>query len=509
MIARHVLLPVASGLLLAASAPPTVTPVLPFVALVPLAVFLTDLPGGVAGERAAALGGAFAGALQHAWGLRWMAATLGAIAGEWVGRAVFIAVVAALAALTGAAAWALHRAAARGRPIPFAAALPVAWTALEWGLAHLPFGLGFPWAPLGLGLARWPRSIGIAELAGVGGVTFWLGGVNGLIADGIVAARTRRGRTRAGALLATAALLAAVPIAWGHLRAAALELREVGAVAALSAPRAVGASDPERAAAGVGAADLALAAVPRDAAELVVLPEMLVPLDPGSAAAAAPFARLRARADALGAPILVGALGVDGAGEHNSALLVRGVAEGETGPPFRADKRHLVPGVERATLGSGSWLTRGAAGFAPGVGVPVAALERVRVGVLVCYDVAFASAARAAVSAGARAIAVLTSDAWFGEGGGREAGVAQQLAHLTYRAVETRTGAARASAGGPAVLVDPTGRIVARAEAAGAPSAPAVALGVLRAANRPTLYVRTGDRVGPAAVVALAVLLIL
>ena len=120
---------------------------------------------------------------------------LTAVAGPAAGWLVFVAVLAVLAGATGAAAWGTHRLLTGRHPLPAALALPITWTALEWGLAHLPFGLAFPWAPLGLGLARWPELLGPAELVGVGGVTAWLACVNGLLASAVnrvpVAARAR------------------------------------------------------------------------------------------------------------------------------------------------------------------------------------------------------------------------------------------------------------------------------------------------------------------------------
>ncbi len=78
-------LPVASGLLLAASTPPAPSPILPFIALVPLAILLRRLPDDPRGAFAAVGAGMVAGALQHAWGLRWLPFTLGAVAGPATG----------------------------------------------------------------------------------------------------------------------------------------------------------------------------------------------------------------------------------------------------------------------------------------------------------------------------------------------------------------------------------------------------------------------------------------
>ena len=496
--------PVATGLLLAASAPPSPSPLLPFVALAPLAGWVATLPPGAAGALAVVRGGLLVGALQHGWGLRWLPGTLAAVAGPAVGWSAAAAVVAVLAGFTAAAVWALHRLATGPRPVPLAVALAVTWTALEWTLAHLPVGLAFPWAPLGLGLARWPEALGVAELAGVSGVTAWLAATSGLIADAGVRARSGRARpawTTAGLAL----LVGAAPAAWGVARAGALDAPVVGRVAALALTVAPGGPALDRATTGMSAVERALAARAPGEADLIALPEMLLPLDLDTPAGAPLLARLRALAGRAHAPVLVGVLGVEGRREYNSALLVTAApgADGEP-TPFRADKRRLVPGAERASAVRAPWLAAGqsATGYTAGAGWPVARLGALRVGALVCYEVAFAADARRLVRNGANALVALTSDAWFGDGARGRAGVAQQTAHLALRAVETRTGAVRASNGGPALVLRPTGREEAHAE-------PGVAAGPLRASPRRTLFVRTGDLAGPAAVLLFVALLAL
>ena len=502
---RRALVPLASGVLLAAATPPAPSPLLPFVALVPLAVYLMGTRTDARAALAAIRAGMLAGAVQHGWGLRWLPFTLTAVAGPAVGWLVFAAVLAVLAGATGAAAWGTHRLLTGRHPLPVALALPITWTALEWGLAHLPFGLAFPWAPLGLGLARWPEMLGPAELVGVGGVTAWLACVNGLLAGAVnrapVAARAR-GASVTVAAGAAALLVGVMPVTWGFARASVLggELAAppVGRVTAVALAVPPGAANLEWTATAVDAAESALEGLAEGVTDLVVLPEMIVAVDPASPAGASQVGRLSDRAAQLGAPILVGTLGVEDGRPFNSAVLVSGRGIGE----FRADKRHLVPGVERATVVRAPWLAPVASGgYAEGDGWPVAVAGPLRVGVLLCYEVAFSADARALVRNGANAIAALTSDAWFGGGpGARGAGIAQQMAHLTVRVVETRVGAVRASNGGPAALFGPVGREEGRA-------APGLVAGIVRAAPRQTLFVRTGDLAGPLAALGLLLLL--
>ena len=487
-----------SGALLAAATPPALSPVLPFLALVPLAAHLARLParGGVLAVEA----GALAAAVQHGWGLRWLPGTLTAIAGPAVGGAASLAVLLTLSAFGGAAAWSAWRL-LRAR-VPLAAALALAWTALDWTLAHLPFGLAFPWAPLGLGLARWPAAVGIAEWVGVNGLTTWMAVVNGLVASALVG-RLREGTPRPHAtlpVLAGALLVALVPVAWGLHRARTLATVAAGEVAVLALDVPADAPPELRAAAAL----TALERVPARARppELVALPEMALPLEAASSAGRAALARVRGESRRLGAPILVGALIVRAGAEYNSALLVGGA-------PFRADKRRLVPGAERGIAAAPPWLAPGA-GYEPGRGWPVLRAGRLRAGVLLCYEVAFAEDARRLVRGGARALVALSSDAWFGGPsaaagamlGVREAGIAQQLAHLTLRVVETRTAGVRSANGGPAAVVEPTGRQRLR-RTGGALHAE------LRAVPGLTLFVRIGDWLGPGAALLLVLALTL
>ena len=501
-----VLGPLASGVLLAAATPPAPSPLLPFVALVPLAAYLLGTRGDARAALVAIHAGMLAGAVQHGWGLRWLPFTLAAVAGPVAGWVGFAAVLAVLAAATGAAAWGTHRLLTGRRPLPVALVLPITWTALEWGLAHLPFGLAFPWAPLGLGLARWPEILGPAELIGVGGVTAWLACVNGLLAGAFDRASASARARRSGLMYVSgvAALLVAVlPATWGFARASAirgeLAAPPVGRVAAVALAVPPGVADLEWTETAVSAAENALEGLAEGATDLVVLPEMIVAVDPASPGGEVQVGRLSDRAEELGAPVLVGTLGVAEGSSFNSAVLLSGRGIGG----FRADKRHLVPGVERATVVRAPWLAPvGSGGYAPGKGWPVAIAGPLRVGVLLCYEVAFGADARALVRNGANALAALTSDAWFGGGpGARRAGIAQQMAHLTVRVVETRTGAVRASNGGPAAMLGPTGREEYRA-------APGLVMGVLYTVPSRTLFVRTGDLAGPLASLSLLLLLV-
>jgi len=313
--------------------------------------------------------------------------------------------------------------------------------------------------------------------------------VNGLCAAAVIAWTGARGPRVAARALTGALVLALLPVGWGARRAASLGEGAGGAsVLALALDVPPEAAPELRAEAAVAAAER-LVPGRRAEARVVALPEMAVPLDADSAPARPFLARLGALAREEGAPVLVGARGTRSARALNSALLVGG-------PAFRADKRRLVPGAESGAALAPAWLAP-ASGYARGEGWPVLRLGPLRAGVLICWEVAFASDARRLARAGARSLVVLSNDGWFGGAAGpREAGVAQQLAHLTVRAIETRRGAVRSANGGPAAEVSPVGR-VRRVEPPGA------LLAFLPADPPDTLFLRTGDWVGPLAAAAL------
>ncbi len=126
-------------------------------------------------------------------------------------------------------------------------------------------------------------------------------------------------------------------------------------------------------------------------------------------------------------------------------------------------KRKLVPFGEyiplRPVLG---WLEKVApigGDFTPGdspapLVVPVGR-NQVRFGMLICYEDIFPALAREEAREGADVLAVLTNNAWFGEG----AAAYQHAAHSVLRAVETRRPVVRCGNGGWSGWIDEFGRI--------------------------------------------------
>lgn len=504
-------LPVLSGVLLALSFPPARLLVPVFVALVPLLLFIASRPDDPGGRWSATRGGIVTGVVYFGLQLYWIAVAL--IRYSVLAIPAYLGMVAVLAGLTGAFAWAIHFTRQRpGVQLPLAVTVAVFWTMLEWTQAHLG-DLAFPWLGLGTALAPFPTLAGAADLVGARGLTFWIAGVNGLIASIVLAPRPRRARVRARELATLGAVLA-VPMVYGVVRSATLETRPVARVAIVQP------NIPEDVKLGPAGLDSSLVALRSltlslegTRLDLVAWPEVALPED---------FLRsdrLRLTAHGLservGAPILVGAYGVDRHDRpttYNSAFLVDGRRPVDA-VADRYDKRRLVPFIERIPFIDPRLLTGGRDDARFG------ALERGRerpamavpgggaFGVLICYESTFAPLARSYRAAGADYLVNITNDAWYGrpEWWGRTPALWQHPAHMVLRAIETRTGVVRAANTGISMFIDPLGRTDHETPLFEA----GVAVGTVRTTHGVSGFVRWGDWVGALAVLFGVMVLVL
>lgn len=483
----------ASAVLLFAAFPPFHLVAPSFLALVPLSL----AAWGARTPRRAARAGFVFGLLHYGLLLHWMVPALARLTAA---APLVYATAVVLLGLSQALACGVLGVFRRGGRIPLWCALPLAWTAVEWGVAHVPGTLAYPWLGLGTSLTGYPELAGIAELAGARGVTFWLALVNGLVAEAVVAGgRARRlldGLGSARAWLAAALLVAAVPAAWGIWRVRHLEVRPGPVVAAVRTTLRGGPDEVVSDLEALTAVDSLLAAEAARAPSLVVLPEGTFRDGLAQPELVAGLGDLSRR---IGAPVLFGVVRAAerGAGRYNSAALAG--PGGLAGDPY--DKRRLVPWVERVPL-AGVFSAEGENPLRAGGAWTVFDAGVHRVGALICYEAAFAGAARAFRHAGARVLVNMTNDAWFARAG--TFAVAQHEAHLVMRAIETRTGVVRSANFGPAGFVDPAGRIRGRI------TGPAAGVTTARvdAADAPTWYVRTGDVAGPGAAAVLLLLLV-
>lgn len=490
---------------MAASFPPLHPLVLPFVGLVPYAVWVQGLDPGREGRHAAVRGSLLFGALHFGVLFYWIAVAL-----VWFTALAIPAFLCALAILAGLSAlmgWVLHRALHEARA-PVWIALPVAWTAAEWFRAHWPGPLAFPWLGLGTSLTAFPRLVGVAELVGTRGVGFWLAMINGLLATLLV---SRVGAGRRTWLAGVTVLLVLAPAGWGAWRAATLELREVGPVAVVQPhiPEHLKLEPAVALDSTFASLDRLMARLEPGAARLVVMPEVTFTTYPRAGGARWVLERVQGYAREAGAPVLFGSLGIaadaaGGSAPFNSAFLME--PQGLAG--YQYDKRYLVPVVERVPLVPAAWLRRLEyfGKFGVGEGWPLAQVDETRYGALICYESTYPEAARRLRLEGADVLVNLTNDSWYGREPlwTRTTALWQHPAHLVMRAIENRMGVVRAANTGISLFVDPVGRIHGATPLFQAD----LRVDTVRTTDVVTFYTRHGDLVGSGAAAA-ALLLVL
>lgn len=125
----------------------------------------------------------------------------------------------------------------------------------------------------------------------------------------------------------------------------------------------------------------------------------------------------------------------------------------------RSDKIHLVPFGEYVPLGRFfpfiSKMVVGIGDFSPGERATPLSVGRTQIGTLICAEAVFPELGRAYVNNGARILANITNDAWFG----RSSASYQHLSIAAFRAVETRTPMVRAANTGVTAIIDQNGHI--------------------------------------------------
>ena len=336
------------------------------------------------------------------------------------------------------------------------------WTAAVWVLqealrARLPFG-GFPWGKLAFSQGdSW-----LTPLAALGGaplVSFVVALLGGALAWGVLRLRARplgAVATVAGALVAAGGTAALVPVPTSGNESA------VVAVVQGNVPRLGLDFNAQRAAVldNHVTATRELAAAVRAGREpqpdLVVWPENASDIDPFEDPQA--YAAIDAAVKDVGVPVLVGAV-LQGPGDKisNSGI----VWDPQTGPGARYVKQHPVPFGEYIPYRS---LVRKITtkvdlvprDFAAGNEVGVLDVGPVRIGDVICFEVAYDDLVREAVSEGGRLLVVQTNNATFGRSGETE----QQLAMSRLRAVEHGRTVLVAATSGISAVIAPDGELV-------------------------------------------------
>lgn len=515
--ARNRSLPIWSGIFLAAAFPPFHLILPSFFGLAPLVVWLNRLGSTRDDEMEAGRGGFLFGLVYFGLLLHWIA-----VAMVWFNSWAIPAYLSVVCLFAWGTKWVCrltHRLQHHSL-VPGWVAFGLAWTALEWGRAHLPGELAFPWLGLGHSLTGFPVLAGAADVVGARGLTLWLAWSNALAAAIWVARGTRRQRAHGapergmGPQVMLWVALVTLPMIYGFGRASSLRLESVAPVAVIQPSIAEDVKLAEdagidatfaaverlmqRATAGRGATLGRGAGETDDAAavELFVWPEMTffahIEMD------AALNARIEQAAAGVSAPILFGAVGsgdetVEPVMPYNSAFMI----EGGRRTDFRYDKRRLVPMIERVPFLPVRWFGDEVVygGYGRGTALPLGRTSGGDAfGVLICSESMYPELAREYRQAGARFLVNITNDAWFGREAwyARTGAVWQHPAHLVMRAIENRMGIVRSANTGLSFFVDPLGRVSERTEW----FEPDVRTAMVWSTAQPTVYTRVGDAVG-------------
>ncbi|MER6987549.1 apolipoprotein N-acyltransferase [Saccharopolyspora hirsuta] len=202
-------------------------------------------------------------------------------------------------------------------------------------------------------------------------------------------------------------------------------------------------------------ADVQAGRVPQP--DFVVLPEQVGSWGPGRT-----DPELSAIAEQLGVPLVVGGIGIDADGTLRNQIVQWDPA---TGAGDRYVKQHLVPFAETIPMRSVARLVTPFVDRFPRDMVPadepgVLNVGGVRVGVGICYDVAYDDVYTGAVQQGATVLALPTNNAWYGHS---EMSY-QQLAMARLRAVEHGRAVVVASTSGVSAAVQPDGSVSEQTE---------------------------------------------
>lgn len=335
------------------------------------------------------------------------------------------------------------------------------WTAGLWVVQEalrdrVPFG-GFPWGRLAFSQGD-SLLTPLAALGGAPLVTFVVALVGGALAWAVVSARRVPARAAAAAagtvaLAAGAAALVPLPTDGQSVRVAVIQGNVPRLGLEFNAQRAAVLANHASATREL-AADVRAGRVEQPA--LVIWPENASDIDPFTDPEA--FATIDEAVKDVGVPVLVGAV-LDGPGDKISNTGV--VWDPEAGPGERYVKRHPVPFGEyipyrslvRKVTSKVDLVPRD---FAAGNDVGVLDVGPVRLGDVICFEVAYDDLVRDVVTGGGRLIVVQTNNATFGRSGETE----QQLAMGRLRAVEHGRTVLVAATSGISAVIAPDGRLV-------------------------------------------------
>jgi len=399
---------------------------------------------------------------------RGQTARRGALLGLTTGVALFLPLVEWTATLAGPAALVALSLlqgsflALLGALLPVTLRLPAwpLWTASLWVLSEglrsrIPFG-GFPWGRLAFSQG----DSALTPLAALGGapfVSFVVALLGGVLAWALLSLRRRPAAALATTVAAAVAAvggaaLVPVPVSGDPVQVAVVQGNVPRLGLGFNAQRAAVLANHVEATREL-AADVRAGRAP--APDLVVWPENASDIDPFEDTAAHDL--IDAAVRDIGVPVLVGAvLQGPGDGASNTGI----VWDPETGPGARYVKRHPVPFGEYIPFRSlvrrlSSRVDLVPRDFVAGNEVGVLDVGPVRVGDVICFEVAYDGLVRDVVTGGGGLLVVQTNNATFGRSGE----TSQQLAMGRLRAVEHGRAVLVAATSGISAVIGPDGSL--------------------------------------------------
>ncbi len=397
-----------------------------------------------------------------------------------------------LAATLAGVAW------LRSKGIPLLVGLPLCWVAQDLLRNYFPFG-GFPWSNLAYTQAAYLPLVQSLDLLGIHGLTLLILLLNGGLAFGLRRDASKLARW----VLCISLCLFALNGAYGVMR-----MRQVDAAMAQLPKKRVA---------------LIQGNIPQDEKWLEDMsdeilerylkyshqaeqshPDLLIWPEAAYPAVVPPeWIELMPIHD-LKIPLLTGAVTFEGMlpeswppppdftefSLHNSSMIIN--PGGSIGDFYH--KRHLVPFGEYVPLQKVLFfiekLVPGISSFSPGeewnlIGVDLPNLEKMQMGVMICYEDIFPEPARYFTRQQADFLVNLTNDAWYE----RASMVYQHLDYSRYRAIENRRTMVRATNTGMTAIIDPVGRVVTQLP----PFTEGVLPGEVSLGGPNSVYTRWGD----------------
>ena len=471
-----------------------------FIALVPLVVAVSGWHGragvipGVSTRRGFVLG-LIAGFVHFAGTVYWTGATVSTFGG----LPVFVAVlVAALLVLYMSAylavTFAIVAMLTRRFGIGGLCLAPAAWVTMEYLRSSIIIG-GFPWIPLGNTMVTLLPIAQLASVAGVFGLSLFVGLVN----LGFALAALTAGKARLAAAGGTLVVIAAVSV-WGGLRLSGDELTSGTPIKIGLIQGNIAQTDKWNPARAGMILDRYLQLSQQAAdngAQLIMWPEASTPFYFEEDLAGG---LVRGLARGLGRPVLLGSDEIEDADPprtYNSAFMLD--THGATAAVYR--KIHLVPFGEYVPFQDLLFfvkpLVEAVSDFSRGTRVTMMPVEGHMISTAICYEVTFPSLAREAVRNGSEMLTTITNDAWYGE----SSAAFQHFEMAAMRAIEQGRYLARAANTGISGVIDPYGRVLVRTELFKTEAVVAEA----RFVQSRTVYARIGDM---AAFVSMAIVML-